>query len=67
MAAHSQKRSVIPAAPDNSYRGGCAGDFDNDGRMDIAVLPIDGQPMLLQNKTANFEFLGGRAASRHAQ
>jgi len=42
-----------PAAPDNSYRGGCAGDFDNDGRIDVAVLPIAGQPLLFQNKTAN--------------
>lgn len=42
----------FPAAPNNSYRGGCTGDFDNDGRMDVAVLPIDGQPLLLQNKTA---------------
>jgi hypothetical protein len=41
-----------PAAPNNSYRGGCAGDFDNDGRMDVAVLPVDGQPLLLQNKTS---------------
>jgi hypothetical protein len=42
-----------PAVPDNSYRGGAAGDFDNDGRMDVVVLPIAGQPLLLQNKTAN--------------
>jgi len=42
-----------PAVPDNSYRGGCAGDFDNDGRMDVAVLPIAGQPLLFQNQTAN--------------
>jgi hypothetical protein len=42
-----------PAAPDNSYRGGCAGDFDNDGRIDVAVVPIAGQPLLFQNKTAN--------------
>ena len=42
-----------PAVPDNSYRGGAAGDFDNDGRIDVAVLPIAGQPLLLQNKTAN--------------
>ena len=41
------------AAPDNSYRGGCAGDFDNDGRIDVAVLPIAGQPLLFQNTTAN--------------
>jgi enediyne biosynthesis protein E4 len=42
-----------PATPDNSYRGGCAGDFDNDGRIDVAIVPIAGQPLLLQNKTAN--------------
>lgn len=42
-----------PATPDNSYRGGCAGDFDNDGRIDVAIMPIAGQPLLLQNKTAN--------------
>ena len=40
-----------PAAPDNSYRGGCAGDFDNDGRMDLVVLPIAGAPLLLANRT----------------
>jgi enediyne biosynthesis protein E4 len=43
----------FPAQPDNSYRGGAAGDFDNDGRMDVVVLPIAGQPLLLQNKSAN--------------
>jgi len=42
-----------PAAPDHSYRGGCAGDFDNDGRIDVLVLPIAGRPALFQNKTAN--------------
>ena len=42
-----------PAVPDNSYRGGAAGDFDNDGRMDVVVLPISGQPLLLQNRTEN--------------
>jgi hypothetical protein len=41
-----------PEAPDNSYRGGCAGDFDNDGRTDVAVLPIAGQPLLFHNTTA---------------
>ena len=43
----------FPAVPDNSYRGGCQGDFDNDGKMDVAVLPISGQPLLLKNKTTN--------------
>ena len=43
----------FPAIPNNSYRGGCAGDFDNDGLIDVAVLPISGQPLLLKNETAN--------------
>jgi hypothetical protein len=42
-----------PAVPNNSYRGGCQGDFNNDGKMDVLVLPIAGQPLLFANKTAN--------------
>ncbi len=42
-----------PPKPDNSYRGGCAGDFDNDGKMDLLVLPIAGSPVLLKNETAS--------------
>ncbi len=38
-----------PAAADNSYRGGAAADFDNDGRVDLAVLPVAGRPLLLRN------------------
>jgi hypothetical protein len=41
-----------PSPPSNSYRGGAAGDFDNDGRMDLIVLPISGNPVLLHNETA---------------
>ena len=43
----------FPEPANNSYRGGCAGDFDNDGQIDVAVLPIAGQPLLLQNRTSN--------------
>jgi hypothetical protein len=42
-----------PGIPNNSYRGGAQGDFDNDGKMDVVVLPISGQPLLLQNRTVN--------------
>jgi enediyne biosynthesis protein E4 len=57
----------FPAAPNNSYRGGCAGDFDNDGRMDMAVLPIAGQPLLLQNTTANSNsWVGVRLRGTHS-
>ncbi len=34
-----------------SYRGGCQGDFNNDGRVDLLVLPIAGAPLLLENKS----------------
>ncbi len=40
-----------PAAPDNSYRGGAVADFDNDGKLDLIVLPISGAPVLLKNET----------------
>jgi len=43
----------FPDPPNNSYRGGCTGDFNNDGKMDLVVLPISGTPVLLQNDTAN--------------
>ena len=39
--------------PKNSYRGAATADFDNDGRVDIVVLPISGVPMLLSNRTEN--------------
>ena len=35
--------------PENSYRGGAQADFNNDGRMDVVVLPIAGTPVLLEN------------------
>ncbi len=41
-----------PETPNNSYRGGAHGDFNNDGRVDLLILPIAGQPLLLQNTTA---------------
>jgi hypothetical protein len=42
-----------PQPPNNSYRGGCAGDFDNDGKIDVAILPIAGNPLLLHNESVN--------------
>jgi hypothetical protein len=52
-----------------SFRGGCAGDFNNDGRVDLLVLPIAGAPVLLENDTrAQSHWLGldlhGRPGNR---
>lgn len=41
----------FPSVPNNSYRGGCTGDFDNDGKLDVVILPISGEPLLLHNET----------------
>lgn len=43
----------FPTPPNNSYRGGGTADFNNDGRMDLVVLPIAGNPILLKNDTVN--------------
>ncbi len=40
-----------PSVPAQSYRGGCSGDFDNDGKVDVLAVPVDGAPVLLQNRT----------------
>lgn len=54
-SAHGKSSLVYsyPAKPDNSYRGGATADFDNDGRMDLVVLPIAGTPVLLRNETGD--------------
>ena len=54
-----------------AYRGGCAGDFNNDGKIDLLVLPIAGPPLLLENRTEPaLHWIGldlhGRAGNRDA-
>ncbi len=46
-----QPEAVPPLAP-NSYRGAASGDFDNDGLMDLVIVPISGSPVLLNNRSA---------------
>jgi hypothetical protein len=50
--AKSALAFAYPAKPDNSYRGGGTADFNNDGKIDLLVLPIAGAPVLLKNETA---------------
>jgi hypothetical protein len=58
---------LYPATPDNSYRGGCQGDFDNDGKLDVVVLPVSGRPLLLHNRTENHNnWLGLRLQGTHS-
>ena len=42
---------AVQGAPKQSYRGGASLDFNNDGRIDLLVLPVDGSPVLLMNAT----------------
>ncbi len=39
-------------APKRSYRGGLAADFNNNGRVDLLAIPVDGSPILLENRSA---------------
>jgi hypothetical protein len=34
-----------------SWRGGAAGDFNNDGRQDLVLTAIEGAPVLLENRS----------------
>lgn len=52
-ARFSLVAGALAGAAKNSYRGGCAGDFDNDGKVDVVVLPISGAPRLLMNRSRN--------------
>jgi hypothetical protein len=55
LANRGGRFAPVPAVPSttpaNSYRGGAAGDFNNDGKIDLVVLPIAGAPVLLENRT----------------
>ena len=51
----------------NSYRGAASTDFDNDGKIDLLVLPIDGAPVLLKNGShAANSWLGVRLKAARA-
>jgi hypothetical protein len=45
----SSGAQVIEAAPPGSWRGGASGDFNNDGKLDLVIAPVDGKPLILEN------------------
>jgi hypothetical protein len=58
-------------APKQSYRGGAAGDFNDDGKIDLLALPIAGAPVLLENRSPGSNHwtgfrLRGRRSNRDA-
>jgi enediyne biosynthesis protein E4 len=60
-----------PQPPVSSYRGGASADFNNDGKMDLLVLPVSGAPILLENQTSNDNnwigiWLRGKSSNRDA-
>ena len=55
---------AVKGPPANSYRGAASADFDNDGKIDLLVLPVDGSPVLLRNDSpVNNSWLGVRLAA----
>ena len=58
IAVFANRDNRFVAAPEipgnrgaHSYRGGCSADFKNNGKVGLVVLPISGEPVLLENVT----------------
>jgi len=56
---------AVRGAPANSYRAGVTVDFNEDGRLDLLAVPIDGAAVLLENRTKTaHHWIGVRLAAR---
>ena len=64
LARFAPVSSPLGSTARQSFRGGSAGDFNNDGKVDLVVVPVDGKPLLLENRTqgqqswVGFQFRG---------
>jgi enediyne biosynthesis protein E4 len=51
--AFASNPQPVPIRTKASWRGGAAADFNNDGKMDLIVTPVEGAPALLENRASS--------------
>jgi hypothetical protein len=53
-------RTALRGIPPIAARGSACGDFDNDGRPDVLLMDLEGNPLLLHNQAPGGHWLGLR-------